>query len=162
MSPPIRLTDCDTVYHASVGGYWQAVKSFGAMLLLSVVALAFVAVAPLVFAAMTCISMVFLYRTVQTSMRQRNQKLGVCEHGLVARDWLYRVRYIPWGAIALVLEQPSSRGARAVRVLTVLTSNERDVARPIDVAFSAPTPLPETPDMFDTIRDEISRYHRSQ
>jgi len=157
MAPTMRLADCETVYHASVGGYWQAAKSFGAIVLLMLLAFAMIPDAMLAFGAITCINMVLLYRTIHTSMRQRNQKVGICEDGLVTRDWLYRLRMIPWERIALVAEQASPRRKNSMRVLTVLVANERGEGRPIDIAHYAPTPFPETADTCEQLREEIAR-----
>ena len=157
MAPTMRLADCDPIYHASVGGYWQAAKSFGVMVLLMMLAFAMVPDSMLAFGAITCINMVLVYRTIHTSMRQRNQKVGICEDGLVTRDWLYRLRKIPWERIALVAEQASPRRKNSMRVLTVLVANERGEGRPIDIAHYAPTPFPETADTCEQLREEIAR-----
>jgi hypothetical protein len=156
----MRLADCEHLYHASVGGYWQAVKSFGAMVLLMAVAFTMVPDSMIAYGAITCINMVLVYRTIQTGMRQRNQKVGICEEALLTRDWLYRIREIPWERIALVAEQASPRAKNAMRVLTILVANDEGQGRPVDIAHYAPTPFPETEDTCDAIRNEIIKRCR--
>ena len=98
----IQFEDCETVYTASSGGYWQA---FGSGLLFVVLlalalsafnqpaldegAIRFLLVLAL-FMSLTA------YFAVAAAMREYNSKVGLGRDGVLVQDWRRRRRFIQW------------------------------------------------------------------
>ena len=145
----IQFEDCERVYSASSGGYWQA---FGSGLLF--VVLVALALPGLNQPALDVRAIRFLlvlalfmgpaaYFAVAAAMRQYNSKVGVSKDGVLVQDWRGRRRFIQWRHIAGLTQATRKRKSEVAIVLSLDVRNALGETEATQIGYySSPIHLP--------------------
>ena len=147
----IQFEDCETVYNASSGGYWQA---FGNGLLFVGLVLTFARMAqdalpgtgqasldlPTAFILLVLALSIGLtaYFAVAGAMRQYNSKVGLGKDGVLVQDWRGRRRFIQWRHITGLTQTTRTCKSQDTIVLSLDVRNDLGETKAVQVAYYYP------------------------